>query len=358
VPEAAVVQIANACHEMLEPPWEPEIIPVPLTAEAASLYVLVIRVDPARAPRPLLMSGAAPIRLQGRNATADRTRLAQLFSESPVPLRSAGRRLNPPDLPRAADGSPAADFVIRAGVLVPVDDAATWRPLSERSVGLLADALNSSPLQPALLHWCTEMGISGCTPFRRSGFNRARHARLAWRGAISSEPRHPAEAIAVAELPASYGAPATSLQFTLDVIIRASAYLAAIKPAGGAPAFRLPAPDLYTTLDAMLASLTDRAVVTALAGLAGIDPVIVPLPANLDFVTGPAVSDLLYPGRLAQIPDAGPSHGANLLANPTLDLAEPDERRMQLDDWLQQIALDAGLSGMENLLAAYHHEHN
>ena len=29
VPESAVVQIANACYESMEPPWEPEIIPVP-----------------------------------------------------------------------------------------------------------------------------------------------------------------------------------------------------------------------------------------------------------------------------------------------------------------------------------------
>jgi hypothetical protein len=53
---------------------------------------------------------------------------------------------------------------------------------------------------------------------------------------------------------------------------------------------------------------------TWLAGPAGIDPVIVPLPANLYFVTGPAVSDPLNPEGLAQIPDADPSHGTNLLA--------------------------------------------
>ena len=62
---------------------------------------------------------------------------------------------------------------------------------------------------------------------------------------------------------------------------------------------------------------------TRYAGFAGIDPVIMPPPANLDFITGPAVGDLLYADGLAQIPDAGASHGANLLANPTLDLAEP-----------------------------------
>jgi Putative DNA-binding domain len=348
VPEAAVVQIANACHETLEPPWEPEIIPVPLTDEAAGPYVLVIRVDQARAPRPVLIGGAAPIRLLGRNATADCARLAQLFGETPLQLRSAGRRLNPPDLPTAADGSPAADFVIRTGLLVPVVVAATWRPLSERGVGLLADALNSSPLQPMLVHWCTGLGIGGFTPFGRSGFNRARHARLAWRGAMETEPRHPVEAIAVADLPAAYGAPATTLTFTLDVIIRVSSHIAASRPPGAASAFRLPVPDLYATLDAMLASLADPAVVNALAGLAGIDPVIVPPPANLDFVTGPVVGDLLYPGGLTQIPDAGPSHGANLLANPTLDLAAAGDRRAQLDDWLQQIALDAGSAGWRN----------
>ncbi|HUZ56287.1 MAG TPA: ATP-binding protein [Streptosporangiaceae bacterium] len=355
VPEAAVVQIANACHEMLEPPWAPEIIPVPLAAGSTDLYVLVIRVDPARAPRPLLVGGAAPIRLQGRNATADRARLAQLFSESPVSLRSAGRRLSSPEMPANADGSPAADFVIRTGLLIPVDDVATWRPLSERAVGQFADVLNGSPLQPALLRWCTKMGIGGFNPFHRSGFNRARHARLSWQAA-SAEPRHPIEAIAVADLPGSYGAPASSLQVTLDVIISATAYLAAVSPTREAPAFRLPVPDLYATIDALLAALTDRAVTAALAGLAGIDPVIVPVPANLDFITGPPVTDLLHPDGLAQIPDAGNSHGANLLANPTLDLADPGDRRSQLDDWLQQIALDAGLSGMENLLAAYHQE--
>jgi hypothetical protein len=164
VPEAAVVQVVNACHERLEPPWQPEIIPVPMMEDSAGRYVLVIRIDPARAPRPLLLDGAAPIRLQGRNATADRSRLAQLFSDSPLPPRGTGRRLSPPDLPTTSEGTPAADFIIRTGLLIPVDDAATWRPLSERAVEALASSLNSSPLQPALLRWCTDMAIEDAVP--------------------------------------------------------------------------------------------------------------------------------------------------------------------------------------------------
>ena len=353
VPDTAIVQVANACHESLEPPWEPEIIPVALDGDAG-LYVLVIRVDSARAPRPLLIGGAAPIRLQGRNATADRARLGQLFTESPISMQSHSRRINAPDLPTDNNGAPAADFVIRTGAIVPVDDTATWRPLSERAVGALAESLSSSPLRGRLLRWCTDMGINGFTPFRRSGFNRARHARLVWCGAVDVEPRHPVEAIAVAEPPTSYGTPATSLQFTLDLIIRASAYMTAVRPPSASGRFWLTLPDLYETIDAMIAALADSAVVDALAGLAGIDPVLAPLPGNLHLLTGPAMTDLLSLDRLTVIPGAGPSHGANLLANPTLDLATSEERESQLDDWLQQIALDSGISGMEDLLVAYH----
>jgi hypothetical protein len=49
VPDSAVVQIANVCHEALEPLWQPEIIPV-LLDQSAGPYIVVIRVEPARAP--------------------------------------------------------------------------------------------------------------------------------------------------------------------------------------------------------------------------------------------------------------------------------------------------------------------
>jgi hypothetical protein len=356
VPEQALVQIVNACHEQLEPPWEPEIVPVPLAGAAAGRYILVVRVDAARAPRPLLIGGAAPVRLQGRNATADRSRLAQLFSEFPVSLGPGAHRLSPPDLPDGPDGTPSADFVIRTGLLTPTGDMAAWRPLSERAVGVLSGALHHSPLQRALMSWCTHMGLDGFDPFRRSGFNRARHARLVWQAA-SKEPLYPVQAVAVAELPASPEAPPV-LQFTLDVVIRASAYLATISRAGTAleeaRRYRLPVERLYSTLDALLSTLTDHVVIAAIADMAAIDPVIIPLPSSLYFVTAQNVGDVLQPDGLSQIPGAGPSRGATLLTNPTLDLTERGERQTQLDAWLQQIGLDAGLSGMESLLVAYH----
>jgi len=354
VPEATVVQIVNACHDKLEPPWEPQIIPVALGGGSQS-YVLVVRVDPTRAPRPVLIDGHAPIRLQGRNARADRGRLAQLFSETSAPGQAVGRLVTAPELPANQDGSPTADFVIRGGLVLPVGEVATWRPLSERSVDLLAAALNTSPLTDNLGWRTVRLGINGANPFHRSGFNRARHARLAWQAVTDLEPRHPIEAVAVADLPSTYGAPRTTLPFTLDVIVRVRAFLAASGPPGAAN-MRLTVPDLYKTLDALLATLTSNDVVRSLANLAGIDPVVVPQPGNLFFLTGPEVGELLSLDGLTPIEGAGPSHGAQVLANPGLDLANPAERQTQLDDWLQQIALDAGLRGMESLLAAYHQQ--
>jgi hypothetical protein len=354
VPDPTVVQIVNACHDKLEPPWEPEIIPVALDGSGQA-YVLVVRVDHSRAPRPLLIDGHAPIRLQGRNAKADRSRLAQLFSEPSAPPQQTGRLVMAPEFPTGNDGSPAADFVIRSGLVLPVGEVAAWRPLSDRGVGLLADALNGSPLNGVLLWWCGNLAISGCNPFHRSGFNRARHARLAWQAATDFPPRHPIEAIAVADLPSRYGVPGSTLQFTLDVIVRMRAFLA-VRDAPRAMGARLAVPHLYETLDAILGTLTSDDVVRALADLAGIDPVVAPQPGNLFFQTGPEVGELLYIQGLTPIEDAGPSHGAQVLANPSLDLANPAERRTQLDDWLQQIGLDAGLRGMESLLADFHRQ--
>lgn len=185
------------------------------------------------------------------------------------------------------------------------------------------------------------MGIDGFTPFHHTGYNRARHTRLAWQAAVGVESLYPVEAVAAAALPSSYGDPSSELQFTLDVVIRANRYLAAISAPGsalGASSYRLPVSRLYATLEALLATLTDGAVVTALADMAGIDPVVMPLPASLDFKTGPVVADLLLPDGLKPIPGAGPSGGANLLANPALDPFEPQERESQVDDWLQDRA--------------------
>jgi hypothetical protein len=67
-------------------------------------------------------------------------------------------------------------------------------------------------------------------------------------------------------------------------------------------------------------------------------------------VTARPVTDVLNTNGLHLIPDAKVSTGAHLLADPARDLADDDDRREQVTAWVTQIALDAGLLGMEQLL--------
>jgi hypothetical protein len=350
VPETTIVQIISACHQKLEPPWTPEIIPVPLP-DADNLMVLVVRVDPTAAPRPLLIQGAAPIRLHGRNAVAGRDRLTQLITETAPQVSQVGHRLPVIDLPHSQDGQPTADFLLRTGMFVPVDASATWRPLSDSAVDAFADALNSSPLYRQLLNICTsfETGLTSVRPFQREGHNRARTARLVWKGSPGlAVPAAALEAVATLELPSSYGAPVSHLQLSLHVLVRLGY------------AFELPTPPplkisrLYDLVDSLVATLVEDQVITTLATLAGIDPLVVPQPVALDFKSACDVSELLAGSGLAPITDAGTSRGANLLADPGVDQHDPAERRALVDDWLQQISLDGGLRGMEKLLGQLH----
>ncbi|MGK3945144.1 helix-turn-helix domain-containing protein [Streptomyces sp. RP5T] len=339
VPEDTIVQIVNGCHQMLEPPWVPEIIPVPLP-ETDGRMILVVRVDPAKATRPLLIQGAAPIRLHGRNAVADRAGLIRLINETAPQALPAGLRLPPADL-----DTPSADFLVRTGMCVPVDASATWRPLSERGVQAFADALNNSPLHHALFRWCASIGEGGMNPFHRSGFNRARKVRLLWQGGSDGASAYPLEAVARIDLPDAYGATVSHLQVTVEVLARFRHAFGRAAP--------LPVARLHELIDALAAALVDDGVTEALAALAGVDPLVMPQPLSLDFLSRTDMPDLLAGNGLASVPNAGTSRGANLLADPGVDQRDPAERRTLVDSWLQQISLDAGLLGMEKVLVGF-----
>ena len=111
---------------------------------------------------------------------------------------------------------------------------------------------------------------------------------------------------------------------------------------------------MYELCNAIIGALVEPRVCELLADLAGVDQVLVPPPAALDFVSSVDIGQLLDGTSLTPIPDAGMSRGANLVANPSLDLHDPDERSTQVDRWLRQIALDAGLRGMDRVLERLH----
>jgi hypothetical protein len=111
---------------------------------------------------------------------------------------------------------------------------------------------------------------------------------------------------------------------------------------------------LYALIDALFEAFTNAAVVEAVADIAGIATEVVPQPVNLEFAAGHNVDELLDQGLLHLIPGAGSSRGASLIVNPSNDLRVPMERASQVDDFLREIAMDAGLEGMEACLSDLH----
>jgi hypothetical protein len=236
--------------------------------------------------------------------------------------------------------------------------------LQERDADTLAVALNHSPLTTALTNLASPSGACSIKRFERQGFNRSRIINMRWQG-FPDGWKHghpvPVEALASAEVPGGYGQAATHLRFILDVTVRLSGWFKTLEkgwvPVGRPqsaleePGWRISVPQLEQLLDTMIEALTNSQTVTALAGLAEIDPMAVPQPRVLHLATRRPAPDILDTTGLRAIPEAGSSYGANVLADPALDLADPTDRQEQVRAWLVQTALDAGLLGMEKLLA-------
>ena len=142
-----------------------------------------------------------------------------------------------------------------------------------------------------------------------------------------------------------------------DVVVRRSAVLDIARQRHGQnaphalpPHWSVPLQQLGELIDAMLATLTGTDVTAALASLAGTDILAIPQPRVMHIVTERPIPDVLDTTGLRAIPDAGESRGAHLLADPALDLADDQDRSEQVRRWLIQVALDAGLTGMEQVL--------
>ena len=152
------------------------------------------------------------------------------------------------------------------------------------------------------------------------------------------------------EVPGHYGhSHVQAVQLTVTLVSRLTAWLNAGR-ADTLPRRRLEAGEWAGLLDAVAATLTSPAVVGPVADLAGADPITVRQPRVLHIVSEPPMPDLL-PAELSPIRDGGVSYGANMLADPALDLSDPADRAEQADRWLIQMAADAGLPGMEQLVS-------
>jgi hypothetical protein len=319
-------KIASGCREKFDPPWEPTFIPVPFD-DGTGRSVVVIRVDANVAPRPLLIDLKAPIRLSGQNSTADRDRLLKLAREEPsagvVPM---GQNVMSPNLDRDAEGNPTADFILRTGINLPMGAAGAWRPLSERSVAALAQALNNSAF-PAALETLGHSSYSSSTGFRQHGYNRSRTARLVYRALSRSAVPHPVEAVVTVALPEVYGSStAATATVTIDVISRVRRYADTLDSMGlPGEEYRYPVPNLLDLLEGILKTTADPKVVAEIARIADIDPALAAQPRELHLVADRHVKDLLDSGPTTT-PGPWPAPATALSASMGRAMCGPSSR--------------------------------
>ena len=284
----------------------------------------------------------APIRMPGSTRSATRDELRALFAEQrPAQPAEALWNLEAPRIPHAADGTddPAADFALRSGLIVPAGPAAWGRPISERTLGELARGLDGSALAQAL---------AGLTGSADPGVNRSNTATLVWR--LGAGEPAAFEMTAQIEVPGHHGhSHVEALQLTLTMVSRLTARLecqsaghaaqatAGNRRMGGAARFGRIHPHQPGRGRAVCRSGGHRRDHRPAAAC----------PSHRQRASLP---DLL-PARLSPIRDGGVSHGAHMLADPALDLSEPADRGEQVDRWLVQMAADAGLTGMEQLIS-------
>lgn len=226
------------------------------------------------------------------------------------------------------DGIPdsTVDLIIRSGLNFPVSREAKWRPLSERTVAALTEALNLSSLVNAMASLALAGAFNGDSdPFSPRGLNRSRTVTLTWWCAPSGWPQDtpkPMEASVRLEVPGSYGDVNQNLRVETDVVVRKSAWGETIRqqsPEGSQidlPAGRITVQEVGQLIDAMVATLSGKDFVQPLADLGGIDPIAVPQPRIMHMVTARPVTEVLDLTGLRPIPEAGVSMGAHLLADP------------------------------------------
>jgi hypothetical protein len=363
--------VADMLVTRLDPAdWLPEMFEVPLGVDHPGRYVLVIRIRPELAPRPVMVQRTGlggdgifwiPVRIPGGTRQATRAEMADLFAASQSSAYTGQGEtwhINAPTIPSGPDGTPdpAIDMMLKTGLIVTPGPACAGRPLSEAAIVRLATALDTSPLVDTLLDFTGLPAVVGRKRLaalhgtqRRGRPNTSGTATLVWQLTAGEIP--PFQITLRVEAPDQYGhSHIQTLNISIEVISKLTAWLSSPDtplPIPPGTLRRLEKTEWTALLDAMTATLTSPDITGVIADLADLDPILIPPPRNLHIVTGYEIAGFLPP--LQPITGATGSHGAHLRADPTLDLTDPEDRAAQATRWLCQIAADAGLAGMERL---------
>jgi Putative DNA-binding domain len=178
ITKGAVDGLVGQLRTLLDPPLDPEIIPIAVPNPASGDdggVILVVRVDPDATDRPVTLAGTVYIRGFGATAPATRAQMLALLTEPNgasagslaglVPLQVGGADT----WPWPATASPEVQIRVQATGRLP-PSAASRAVLDNRIKHRVLAELNSGPLA-GLMHWLGDRRASGEIAWR---FERAR----------------------------------------------------------------------------------------------------------------------------------------------------------------------------------------
>jgi Schlafen, AlbA_2 len=343
-----LAHVADMLTTRLDPgDWLPEMFEVPIGDDQPGKYVLVIRIKPETAPRPVMVQRTkqhggdgifwVPVRRPGGTRQATRAEMAALFADQATARigRGGSWDIEAPQIPSGSDGTPVPqiDMILKTGLRVTPGPACPGRPLSETLIANLARALGTSTLADTLLDITGLAALAGRTRLaalhhiqRRGRPNTSGAATLVWE--IISGEMPPFQMTLRVVAPDQYGhSHIQTLNVSIEIVSRLTSWLSSKDsplPIQPGTLRRFEAGEWAALLDAMISSLTDAETTAAIADLADVEPILVPPPRNLHIVSSQEIAGFLPP--LQSIPGATGSRGAHLRADPALALADPDDR--------------------------------
>lgn len=339
VADGELEKVVDACHGTLEPPYEPEIIQ--LNDLASSKKLVVLRVTPQPHLMPMSNKGTVMVRRFGQNVKATQQQIVDLVlrRQSATPFHRS--QVNPPSFSNLVNGERYEDLIIRSGMSLPINEAASLRSLSEDSINGVIQFLNNSEVHSTLIEWLERLATPGHNPFQRRGLNRSRRCRLEfWSGGASDE-HSSVTSVVMIELPDPIQSSTIFLNFTIEIRIRIRGPIDEHHRFANA---KVPQDLLRDTFASMIGIMVDQRFRDALADFSELDPVSIPMPFMFHIATNAEMGDTIHFDGSQKIPNSGISHGARLIVDSALDLETYEGRFAQANAWVDQTRADAGLA--------------
>ena len=224
VPLGEKEKLVNQMGTSFDPPWSPEVIEVPCN-EQGDKVVLVVRIDRATVPRPIVLNGSIFVRLDARNEKANRQMMRMLLDDpnsQPEPRPSSATRSLYRHEPAFQSVGNNPDVALRAASALPLWQVQERTRFPSGLAGKIIEALKGTEAHSLLSRLGLELvggGQVALTPWQLlAATSRRVKLRMSTCGTDGSAPSRPGAQL-VCTVSLTGDEPASELEVLLDTAV-------------------------------------------------------------------------------------------------------------------------------------------